>query len=56
MNNLPENMFRVESNYTYYEWRKVFDKFFDIELLIDDIVDALKLNIFKEMYKGYFKT
>lgn len=56
MNNLPENIFKVESNYTYYEWRKVFDKFFDIKLFVDDIVNALKGNFFGEVYKGLFKT
>ena len=42
MNFLPENMFRVETKYTYYQWRKVFDEFLNIELLKNDIVDALK--------------
>ena len=48
MNFLPENMFKVETTYTYYKWRKIFDEFLDIELLINDIVDALKGNFFKE--------
>ena len=48
MNFLPENMFKVETTYTYYQWRKIFDEFLDIELLINDIVDALKGNFFKE--------
>lgn len=41
-------MFRVETTYTYYEWRKVFDEFLNIEQLVNDIIDALKGNFFKE--------
>ena len=48
MNILPENIFRVETTYTYYEWRKVFDEFLNIELLVNDIIDALKGDFFKE--------
>ena len=49
-------MFIVEANYTYYQWRKVFDEFFDFDLFIDEIVDALSGNYFTEKYKGKFKT
>ena len=56
MNFLPENMFIVESTYTYYEWRKVFDEFLDIELLLDDIVDALSQNFFKGIWDQLLKV
>ena len=55
MNFLPENMFKVETTYTYYYWRKVFDDFLDIELLIYHIVDALKGNFINEYIIDPFK-
>jgi len=48
MNFLPENIFRVETTYTYYYWRKVFDDFLNIKLLIDDIIEALRGNFITE--------